>query len=94
MLIQTIHPNLAIELLYLHTQADGNLWSLSTLLNKNHDLLCKLDSLFWPLGHMCVSNGTIHPILAKLSKGILPEIKSETRKKFLDKFYFISKGKS
>ena len=81
MLIQTFHPNLVIELLYLHTQADGNLWSLSTLLNKNHDLHCKLDSLFWPLGHMCVSNGTIHPILAKLSKGVLPEIKIRNTQK-------------
>ena len=74
MLIQTIHPNLAIEFLYLHTQADGNLWSLSTLLNNNQGLHCKLDSLFWPLGHMCVSNGTIHPILAKLGKGAIPEV--------------------
>ena len=41
---------------------------------------------------MLLSNGTIHSILAKLGKGVLPEIKSETRKKFLDKFYFISKG--
>ena len=43
MLIQTFHPNLVIELLYLHTQADGKLWSLSLFLDKNHDQ-CKLDS--------------------------------------------------